>query len=424
MRHIYLCLMVLFSVCGSLNPLFAQWVKTALDTGFVGGFAAKGAYLFAGIADGNGVFSSTDNGTSWTQVNNGLSNTSVNALAASPDSPGNLLAGSEGSGVFLSTNDGTSWNQTGLTNANVWALAVSDTNLFAGTEFGGVYLSTNDGTSWNQVDTGLTVPFVTSFAVSDTDLFAGTYRHGVFLSTNNGKNWTQTGLTNPYVWALVTSGMNLFAGTAGGDGVFLSTDNGARWTAVNNEFPKDPDDTTVYGYVNALAVSGANLLAGTDFAGVYLSTNSGASWISVNDGFPKMLDDSTRYLPVHALQVFGTDLFAGTENGGVWRRPLSEMITSVETCPTNLPVHYSLSQNFPNPFNPSTSIRFELGGAGFVSLRVYDVLGNVVATLENGEMKQGGYQVTWKATGLSSGIYLCRLQAGNFVDIRKLILLK
>jgi hypothetical protein len=129
----------------------------------------------------------------------------------------NLFAGTWGDGVFLSTNNGTNWTavNNGLTNTFVRALAVSGTNLFAGTvEGGGVFLSTNNGTSWTAI--GLTNTDVNALAISGTNLFAGTWGGGVFLSTSNGASSTATGLTNTSVTALAVSGTNLFAGTGGG----------------------------------------------------------------------------------------------------------------------------------------------------------------------------------------------------------------
>jgi len=128
----------------------------------------------------------------------------------------NLFAGTFG-GVFLSTNNGTSWTavNTGLTNTSVLSLAVNGSNLFAGT-LGGVFVSTNNGTSWTAASTGLTNNIVRSFAVNGSNLFAGT-QGGVFLSTNNGTSWTavNTGLPSTTVYALTVNGSNLFAGTAG-----------------------------------------------------------------------------------------------------------------------------------------------------------------------------------------------------------------
>lgn len=88
------------------------------------------------------------------------------------------------------------------------------------------------------------------------------------------------------------------------------------------------------------------------------------------------------------------------------------------------PVSFSLSQNFPNPFNPATTISYEIAQEGFVSLRIYDVLGNEVSSLVNRDQKAGRYQVTFEGKNLSSGIYVCRLQAGEFVSMIKMNLLK
>ncbi|HCV44318.1 MAG TPA: hypothetical protein DGH68_12590 [Bacteroidetes bacterium] len=87
---------------------------------------------------------------------------------------------------------------------------------------------------------------------------------------------------------------------------------------------------------------------------------------------------------------------------------------------------YKLEDNYPNPFNPSTTIRFSVpaGTYGPTSLRVYDLLGKEVRTLVNEELKAGSYEKTFDATGLSSGVYFYRLQAGESVSTKKLLLMK
>jgi hypothetical protein len=89
-------------------------------------------------------------------------------------------------------------------------------------------------------------------------------------------------------------------------------------------------------------------------------------------------------------------------------------------------------QNYPNPFNPTTLIRYDIPEGSFVTLKIYDVLGNEIATLVNEEKLAGSYEVKFSATGLSSGIYFYKLQAGDpssgsgqgFVDTKKMILLR
>jgi len=103
---------------------------------------------------------------------------------------------------------------------------------------------------------------------------------------------------------------------------------------------------------------------------------------------------------------------------------LSEMITSVARLSTDLPTHFILSQNYPNPFNPTTTITFALPVKSFVSLKIFDALGREVGTLLNEELSVGIYSKQWDASGLPSGVYFYRLQAGSFIETKKLILLR
>jgi len=91
---------------------------------------------------------------------------------------------------------------------------------------------------------------------------------------------------------------------------------------------------------------------------------------------------------------------------------------------TKLPVSYELGQNYPNPFNPTTNIKFSIPESGIVTLKVYNLLGQEVAVLLNGEKPAGNYEATFDASMLSSGIYFYTLEAKNFTSTRKMVLLK
>ena len=92
--------------------------------------------------------------------------------------------------------------------------------------------------------------------------------------------------------------------------------------------------------------------------------------------------------------------------------------------PEEIPTEYALQQNYPNPFNPSTIIKYELPKSSMVRLSVYDMLGREVSVLVNEGKNAGSYEVKFSAAGLSSGVYCYRLQAGDFVQTKKLMLLK
>jgi hypothetical protein len=114
---------------------------------------------------------------------------------------------------------------------------------------------------------------------------------------------------------------------------------------------------------------------------------------------------------------------ASTDHGTPGR--LNSVATSVkENVNSIIRQEFSLFQNYPNPFNPVTRIDYNLPVAGKVSLKIYDTLGKEIADLENEEMPAGRHSVKWDASKFSSGMYLCRIQVGNFVQTRKLIFMK
>jgi hypothetical protein len=115
------------------------------------------------------------------------------------------------------------------------------------------------------------------------------------------------------------------------------------------------------------------------------------------------------------------------DNNGVPGNTVSVFINqTVTSAPTEsgLPQTYSLYQNYPNPFNPTTAISYQLSAVSNVSLKIFDILGREVATLVNHEMKPGSYEATWDAAGIASGVYLYRLQAGEFTETKKLLLIR
>ncbi|HKI78174.1 MAG TPA: discoidin domain-containing protein [Ignavibacteriaceae bacterium] len=128
---------------------------------------------------------------------------------------------------------------------------------------------------------------------------------------------------------------------------------------------------------------------------------------------------TTRYIRIICLSNNQGDW------AGIWEARIlkSDKATPIEIS-NNVPQSFALEQNYPNPFNPTTNIRFSIPQESFVTLKVYDILGNEIATLVNERKPRGTYNVKFNASNLASGIYFCRIQASNFISTRKMILLK
>jgi hypothetical protein len=154
------------------------------------------------------------------------------------------------------------------------------------------------------------------------------------------------------------------------------------------------------------------------------------------------LDDSVglNYLEENGFWgVYDADNLTRWANGGLNNLLLlpGNELTTVEAG-KNVPMDFELAQNYPNPFNPSTKIKYTIPtsplnpspsqgegqGEGFVSLKVYDILGNEVATLVNEVQQPGQYEVVFDAAGLASGVYIYRIQTAAYIDTRKMILLR
>jgi hypothetical protein len=110
---------------------------------------------------------------------------------------------------------------------------------------------------------------------------------------------------------------------------------------------------------------------------------------------------------------------------GVWRLPLAKNnLAFLKTDNSGLPVSYSLSQNYPNPFNPTTNIQYEIPKPGDVRLVIYDVTGREVRTLINERLEAGKYEVSFDGSALTSGVYFYMLQAVDFSETKRMILIK
>jgi hypothetical protein len=389
-------------------PLVSEWIQTnwPASNSFFSLYTSKDK-VFARIWDslnGGRMFLTTDDGTNWTQIGSADSNIDILSIVMLDSK---ILA-STWNGFYLSTDDGKTWNAVtpmGIpADTPIWSIVMINSTLFAGIT-GGIYKSLDNGSTWTEVSSGILVDArITSIVASGNAIFAGSASKGVFKTTNSGTSWTaiNSGLTDTRISQLAVLGTRLFAVTL--TDVFISDNSGTNWAADNSGLEN----------VNCFIVVNDRLFAGTDDNGVHLSVDSGVTWTSFSSG----ISANTR---IWSLAVSSDSIFAGTSSG-VWVTA-SPTEVKVER-EISVPLTFTLKQNFPNPFNPSTNISFSIPSKSFVSLKIFDLLGREVATIVSEEISAGYYTREWNAANTSSGIYFYRLQADNFVDTKKLILLR
>lgn len=322
-------------------------------------------------------------------------------------------------GVYKSLDSGKTWapSANGMINGTpVYCFIQKDGNIFAGTD-DGVYKSTDDGANWAKTSTVLDERVISCFCVNGNTIFAGilgasvTTGLGVYASTNNGLTWSTVNFGFPpqtTIYSMVNYNGYIF-GTSTDGQIFRTTNNGTTWLLLNSGMP------TFYNPVYAIAKFNNNLLVGCN-DGIFISTNQGQNWIANNQGIR-----AGAQFQRNAIVQCGNYVFAPA-NIGIHRRDLNQV--SIQNISTIASQSYKLSQNYPNPFNPTTKIRFELPKSSFVELKVYNSLGKEVDVLVNEKLSAGVFEKTFNASKLTSGVYFYKLITDEFVETKKMLLVK
>jgi hypothetical protein len=326
-------------------------------------------------------------------------------------SSNNFLYGGQGIDFYKSSDDGISWREIGFAGSYYLfrgGLAVDTSGLIiANYDYAGPgryystgsYQSTDDGVSWRYIN------FVAElYAVQPGGkLFAVT--GGLYSSTDKGITWKQSdsGLSSHALCLEFREGNAILVGTSGG--VYRSLDGGGSWSRAGL------DSITV----SCLVVNReGEIFAGTS-SGVFHSSDTTRTWIQENSG----LTDSS--ITGIAISPQGY-VFAATSTRGIFRTV--QPTTPVKEPAGKLPQSFSLEQNYPNPFNPVTHIQYQLPKESRVTLKVYNILGQLVSILVDEVQSPGNKSVAFDGSRLPSGVYLYKLTVGNAVYARKMILMK
>ncbi len=337
---------------------------------------------------------STNGGNSFNSATNGINgNEPTNwdtPVIMDPNNSNILYYGTDY--LYRTTNSAGNWNKVSpiltdysggrLGTITTIAVAPSNSNvIYVGTDDSHIWVSSDNAVTWNEISEGLPIRWVTRVAVDPTN-------ENIVYATFNGLKWKDP---QPHV--------------------FRSTNKGTTWTDISSNLPDAP--------VNAFAVDNLNpqkLYLGSD-VGMYFSFNSGQSWFVLGEGLP--------VLPIGDIEIHPAtnELVAGTYGRSMYKIDL-DLVSGFNNDGKTIAENFMLNQNYPNPFNPSTKISFTIPAASFVTLTVYDVLGNRVEVLMN-ENKIAGYQeIEFDADKLSGGVYFYTLQAGTLIQTKKMVLLR
>jgi photosystem II stability/assembly factor-like uncharacterized protein len=437
-NSLYIC-----SEAGGLfnrNDLSLEWEQLnsglPMEHAFPLGFDSDDNFYMGNLY--SGFYRSTDSGNSWFPVAPYLGGSHLYTFLANNDQLflGTTIEIAFVGVLFRSTDQGENWDlfQEGipLIDPNwpyiqvVFGMDVnSHGDLFAALNTDGIYRRLVTDTSWNYVNTGIPDTNVFSVCVNSNDIvFAGFTNGFIYKSDDNGENWVESlsGVQDYTVELLKSAGNYVFAilhnwNYPHQDSSFglYSYDNGSTWLDLNV--------SDLGSRVNSINFYSNVIVAGTDNNGVFISYDFGQNWISASTG---LSDNVIKGIVMNPDGI----LLCGTENEGIFIANLDP--ANVDDI-NNTSIMFSLQQNYPNPFNPTTTIEYIipqsviLNGAKNlipVQLKIYDVIGNEIATLINEYQTAGSYKVEFDGYGLTTGIYFYQLNAGSLSQTKKLMLLK
>lgn len=421
MKTISKLIIFIFTFLLFQNLASSQWVQVTSGTSnFLTSISTISTTINYAAGFTGTFLRSTNSGQTWTtQTSPSASN--IQAISFPPT--GNATTGwvATTTGIYKTTNSGTNWVQQIASGSFTDILFPSVTTGFALRTTNSTLITTNGGTNFTSVN------FTPNSLVSGNKIIPLSAQNFlilgvdntndtsfIFKTTNQGANWTQHGKVTGVFFniAFINQSTGIICGDLGA--AMRTTNGGVNWTSVTTGTTND--------LIGIQTVS-SNILYMVGSSGtIKKSTNAGINWL-------------TQTCPVTAnlrsIDMFSTDdfgLIAGA-SGTILKTTNGGTFTAIIQNGNEIPENYSLSQNYPNPFNPITKIRFSIHYTGLnnksnVRLAVFDILGNEVALLVNENLTAGNYSVDFDASSLPTGTYFYRLQAGEFTETKKLVLIK
>ncbi|MFA7360925.1 MAG: T9SS type A sorting domain-containing protein [Candidatus Kapaibacterium sp.] len=405
----------LVNVTASAPPVTLSWTEqvSPIATELYSVSAVDDNVAWA-CGTGGKVLRTTNKGVTWSDVTGNIPATALlyNIFAWDANTALTTASPTAGNYIYKTSNGGANWTQVNFQTGGFGnALWMTDANTAyqVGDPVGGNWTflkSTNGGDNWS---TWATVPTTAagwnnSLMILGNNVWMGTNANYLMYSSNLGANWSQqtTTFTNQYAVWFNSATVGLAAYTA----LNVTTNSGTNWSALAS-----PLATSVGGITG----TGNEWWVAPQSTAIYYSSNNGTVWstaYTAPDGLYRHITKART----------GNTIWAVRSNGKISR--YGTPITGITVVGSEIPSSYAVSQNFPNPFNPTTKINFALPKSGLVTMKVYDILGKEVATLVNEVKNAGSYTVDFNASNLTSGMYFYKVSVNGFSEVKKMMLIK
>ncbi|MBZ0203106.1 MAG: T9SS type A sorting domain-containing protein [Ignavibacteria bacterium] len=418
----------------SMGALSQVWVEQSPPVGtpeLYSVFAYSSTIAWV-CGDQGTVLCTSTSGATWIPRGSALflSNNMYGIFATSQDTAYVVCSVAGAGKVFKTTDAGLNWVQK-FTRPSTSLKDIEFVDSQTGYVYGNpsekkwfIIRTTNAGASWDSVN--VTRP--ASFDVDDLawpnalhvkrigvggpiTIWFGTNAAAIMRSTNSGAFWTSSATQSSNVFSITF--INDQIGFAGGQVPYRTLNGGLNWTVQIN-YPNSGD---FFSFVN----SSGYLFYSSGFK-ICVSTNTGTSFAvqysqpnqeNYNHmGFVTVANDNA----VSTLTGWGV-----TDEGSISH--YTETI-GISTISTTIPEEFKLKQNYPNPFNPVTYINFDIPKRGNLSLKVFDVNGRLVRTIFAGVLNAGSYKADFDASELPSAAYFYRLETEDYIETRKMVLIK
>lgn len=377
------------------------------------------------ICGSNGIILKTiDGGINWVLQNSGSTNI-LTAIDFINNNTGFIIGHNKT--VRKTTNGGINWfaqtlpssifgtlTSVSFANANTGTITKSNAN---GDRL--IFHTTNGGVNWFSQDLGSvhSLRWV-DYLDSDQGIIVGD-EGDFFRSNNSGTNWTMipTGfLTWFYSASFVSSSTGWMVGTNGM--IYKTTTGGAN-------IPNAPSNLVGFAIsTSKIFLAWFDNSSGEQGFKIERSVNNPSNFAVVGTVGPNTLNyiDSTGISPGNTYYYRVNAYSAGGNSG--YSNVVAVVVTSLTPIGTVLPDKYALYNNYPNPFNPSTKVKFDVPKSDFVSLKVYNMQGQEVAILVQENLGAGRYEMDFDGSYLSTGTYFYRIETSSFTETKKMILVK